>query len=414
MAATIATVLKQGIGIAVIIALIILGLASKSILEFVDNTEYAVHQSAVKGKITVWNTPGMKFQWFGKVSKFPKSSNIYLSADELDGGKGRSVQPVQVLFPDGNAAVDVVARYELSLIEDIQKDIYRKYGNYNAIHNLVRQQIIEAVKGVGPLMSSSEAYSDRKPEVAVLARNMSLDGIYASSIQRDTTYDVDSNVVVVKKYKVSRDSLGQPIITKRSILNTYNIVLPVFNVKDMAFDDKTIDLIEARKDAQLAKQDAITAFQTGQARIAKERATQEVLKIKEVTIAEKNADVARIKAEQEKSVAVTNATRESEVAELGAQKAKQVALKTIREAKAEADANALKVKAGLTPQERAEWRYKSHVDGMKAMYGPGIGAWDLPDIMAGGGSEGGAGFMDALGWNQMMEIQEKMDKKSKK
>jgi len=249
-------------------------------------------------------------------------------------------------------------------------------------------------------MSSSSAYSDRKPEVATLARSMSLEGIYASQVIRDTTYiveDGDSTIAITKRYDVKRDANGRPVITKKSILADYNIVLPVFNVKDMDFDSKTVKLIDARKDAQLAKQNALTSYQNGLAKVAEERATQEAIKIKAVTIAEKERDVA-----------VLNAERARQVAELEAEKAKQVALKTIREAKAQADASALKVRAGLTPQEKAEWEYKTTVDGIKAMYGPGIGSWDLPDIMSGGNGDGAGGFMDALGMNQMLELQAKM------
>ena len=399
--ASVAKMFKGGIAIIVVILLVVIALGFNSFMEYVDNTDYAVHQNAFTGELTVWNTPGWHVQMFGKVMKFPKAGDIYLSSDELDGGSGKEVQPVSVLFPDGNAKVDVVCRYELSLIDSIQLELYKKYGNAQAVHNMIRQQIIESVKGVGPLMSSSEAYSDRKPEVAILARNMALTGIFASQVIIDTTYTVedgDSNQVIMKRYDVRKVD-GQPVVTKPSILKDYHIILPVFNVKDMDFDKKTIALIEARKDAQLSKQSAITAYQNGLAQVAKERATQEAIKIKAVTIAEKERDVA-----------VLNAEKNRKVAELNADKAKQVALKTIREAKAQADANALKVKAGLTPQERAEWKYKTTVDGIKAMYGPGIGSWDLPDIMSGGG-EGSGGFMEALGMNQMLELQAKMTKK---
>jgi len=401
--ASVAKMFKGGITIIVIVAIVVVGLSFNSFMDYVDNTEYAVYQDAFTGKLTVWNTPGWHVQKFGKVVKFPKAGDIFLSSDELDGGSGKEVQPVSVLFPDGNAKVDVVCRYEMSLIDSIQLDLYKKYGNAQAVHNMIRQQVIEAVKGVGPLMSSSEAYSDRKPEVAILARDMALKGIYASQVIIDTSYTVengDTNQVVVKRYDVKLDANNNPIVTKKSILDDYNIILPVFNVKDMDFDKKTIALIEARKDAQLSKQSAITAYQKGLARVAEERATQEAIKIKAVTIAEKERDVA-----------VLNAEKERKVAELEAEKAKQVALKTIREAKAQADANALKVKAGLTPQEKAEWQYKTTVDGIKAMYGPGIGSWDLPDIMSNGGSgEGSGGFMEALGMNQMLELQAKMTK----
>ena len=310
--ANVAKMFKSGVVIILIVVAIIGALCFNSAAEYVDNDEYVIHQSAFTGKLTVWNTPGWHGQWFGKVVHFKKAQDIYLSSEELDGGSGKSVQPVSVVFPDGKAEVDVVARYELSLADSIQKEIYKKYGNPEAVHSMIRQQIIEAVQGVGPLMSSSSAYSSRKPEVALLARSMSLDGIYASQVLIDTTFD-NSTAVFVKRYNVKRVN-GKPVITKPSILGVYGIILPVFSVKNMDFDSKTVKLIEARKDAQLASQSAITAYQNGQALIAEEKATQEVLKIKEVTIAQKSAEVATIKAQQDKDVAVLNATKLREVA----------------------------------------------------------------------------------------------------
>jgi len=329
--ASVAKMFKGGITIIVVVLLVVIALGFNSFMEYVDNTEYAVHQNAFTGELTVWNTPGWHVQMFGKVMKFPKAGDIYLSSDELDGGSGKEVQPVGVRFPDGTAKIDVVCRYELSLIDSIQLDLYRKYGNAQAVHNMIRQQIIESVKGVGPLMSSSEAYSDRKPEVAILARDMALNGIFASQVIIDTTYTVDdgdSNQVVMKRYDVKRVN-GDPVITKPSILKDYHIILPVFNVKDMDFDKKTIALIEARKDAQLSKQSAITAYQNGLAQVAKERATQEAIKIKAVTIAEKERDVAVLNAEKNRKVAEENLKTTKLDAEgiIVAAKAKEVAIK---------------------------------------------------------------------------------------
>ena len=391
-------ILKGGIWVIAAILIVVAVVGVNSIMEYVDNTEYAVHQNAFSGELSVWNTPGWHVKMFGKVSKFKKAGNIYLSSDNLDGGSAASTRAVSVLFPDGSALVDVVTRYELSLAESKQKDLFVKYGGETAVISMVRQQIIEAVKGVGPLMSSSEAYSDRKPEVAILARNMALKGIYAAHVERDTISAEGEDVKINKSYDVLRDSSDNPIITKTSVLGKYGITLPVFNVKDMNFDDKTVALIEARKTAQKAVQDAITAEEEGKALIAKEKATQDVLKMKEVTIAEK-----------EREVAVLKAKKEREVAELNAQKAEQEALAIIRTAKAQADANALKVKAGLTPQERAEWGYKTKVGVAKE-----LASVKLPEMLIIGGGKGSpTNPFDAVGLDAFMKINDKLNGSSK-
>jgi len=379
----------------IVLTIIIIVFGFTTITEFIDNDEYAIHQSALKGQLSVWNSPGLHWQMFGKVVKYKKSVDIYLSADPLDGGEGAEVQAVNVLFPDGQADVDVVARYKLSLKPDIQKALYINYGGSESIKSMVRQQVLEGVKQVGPLMSSAEAYSDRKPEFAILAKEQSLKGVYQSDIAIDTTEDNDGKLVFVKKYNTKKNVDGTPIITKESILDDYEITLPQFNVKDMRFDDKTVALINARKEAQKARQDAITAYQEGQARIAKEKATQEVEKIKQVTIAEK-----------EKAVAVLNAERKKEVAALAAQEAMQK--KKAKILLAQAKKSELDIADGLS--ERAKYQIDKQTEATieSAKY---FSKWQGPRVVVtGSGGKGGSGLGDVLMLEKYMEIGAKNSK----
>ncbi len=95
-------------------------------------------------------------------------------------------------------------------------------------------------------------------------------------------------------------------------------------------------MVDARKTAQVDQQNAITAKAKGDALIATEKATQEVAKIKEVTIAEKNKEVAELDAE-----------KLYKVAEFAALAAKENAKKIEAEGKAKGYAAAQLVKAGL-------------------------------------------------------------------
>jgi uncharacterized membrane protein YqiK len=150
--------------------------------------------------------------------------------------------------------------------------------------------------------------------------------------------------------------------------------------------------------AETAKQAAITAEAEGKARIAQAKADQEVEKIKAVTQAEKERDVA-----------VLQAQKEQEVARLEALRALEVAKKIKAEKEAEAAANRALVSAGLTPQERAEWDYKTKVGVAEAL---AKSAHPLvPEIMMTGDSKGGASTaMDAVGLNMLMGLTEKLSK----
>ncbi len=376
--------------VSIIVIVLALVLGSQHLVEYVTNSEYVVHQSAVKGKLTIWNSNGYQPQLFGRISHVAKTGDIYLSSDPLDGGTGAEVQAIEVQFPDGKAKIDVVAKYKLSLNQSNQEQLAIECPSEEAIKSMIRQQIIEAVKQTGPLMSSSEAYAEKRSEFSRLAQKQAIDGIYRSEVTYDTTYDADSIPVVEKNYGVMVDSLGSPVISKNGVLHGYGIDFIQFTVKDMEFDSMTVALIDARKEAQKADQDKITAERKGEARIASEKATQEVAKIKEVTIAQKAAEVATIRAQQEKDVAVLNATKKREVATENLQTTKLDAEATIVASKAKEIA--IKKSGALTETRKYEIdaEVKKHVEGKEA-----DSKRPVPGIIIGGsGSDNGGSGVD--------------------
>lgn len=139
-----------------------------------------------------------------------------------------------------------------------------------------------------------------------------------------------------------------------------------------------------RAEAAAAVQDAIKAEAEGKAAAAKAKWEQEKVKATEVTKAEQNREVAR----------------------LAAEKAEFDKKRIIAEGEAEAAANRAKVAAGLTPQERAEWEYKTKVGVAEA-----IAKIELPKVvMAGGNQNGGSVAMDAVGLKMILETADKLSK----
>ena len=167
------------------------------------------------------------------------------------------------------------------------------------------------------------------------------------------------------------------------------------SITDIKYDEATQSQIDAQKAANLsvitaktqaakAIQDAITAEEQGKAKAAKAKWAQEEIK----------------------ATAVTKAEQEREVSRLAAEKAEFDKKKIIAEGQAEAEANRLKVAAGLTPQERAEWDYKTAVGVAEALANSKV-RW-VPEVMMGNG--GNSNAMDAVGLNMMMDIVNKMNK----
>ena len=121
------------------------------------------------------------------------------------------------------------------------------------------------------------------------------------------------------------------------------------------------------------------------------------------------AKAAQAKWEQEriKATEVTKAEQEKEVSRLAAEKAEYDKKKVIAQGEAEAAANRAKVAAGLTPQERAEWDYKTKVGVAEA-----ISKVTLPKIVTTGGNGNGNSnqAMDAMGFKMLLDVAEKLSK----
>jgi len=130
-----------------------------------------------------------------------------------------------------------------------------------------------------------------------------------------------------------------------------------------------------------AQQQALTEKAKGEQLIAKTRADEEASKLQAVMQAEKAKLVAKEEAEQ----------------------AKYIANKIEEEGRAEAAKNMALVKAGLTPQEKAEWDYKTKVDVAKE-----LAKAQVPSMVIGGNGANGSSPMDAIGIKFLMDINEKL------
>lgn len=151
--------------------------------------------------------------------------------------------------------------------------------------------------------------------------------------------------------------------------------------------------------AETAKQTALKEEAEGKARVAKAKADQEVIKITEVT-----------KAEKEKAVAELEARKEYEVARLAALTAQEEAKKIKAQGEAEAAANRAKVTAGATPQEKLEWEYKTKVGIAEALAKSSQPL--VPQIMMNGadGKNNSNSAMDAVGLNMLMNLTDRLAK----
>lgn len=388
------------IGLSVFGLVLILGLTSAARQMFATNDAgfYQIKQAALSGAMTVHSEAGTYPRLFGNVTTYQVSDMHYFSKNDLDGGESKAEDAIKIRFNDGGTA-EVSGGIKFRLPTDPEKMllIHRDFKSYERVkHDLIRQTVSEALMQTATLMRAEESYSTRRSEFTSLAEDQVKVGIYETETKEFKDKDADGNEFIVREVNIKKDKNGQPIVRKESALARYGIEVIQFVVKDIDFDPTIDALITKKKEAEQmkvvakanaekAKQDAITAREQGNARIATEKANQDVEKIKEVTIAQKEFEVSQLKRKQ----------------------AEQDAAAEVTTGKALAEVNRLKVQAGLTPLERAtidkETRIGVAAELAKVQF-PGM-------LIIGGDSKGGAtNPFDAVGLESFMRINDRLNK----
>jgi len=383
------------------ITLLTLLILTPQLVETNEAGNYQVKQAAFTGEMSIINSPGTYFQNFGSIVTYPISDVYYFSESKLDGGNGEEANAVRVTFNGGGSAdISGSFKYRLSMKESDQQLLHQDFREYNRVkHDIIRQVVQEALTKTAATMKAEESYSSRVAEFTSLAESQVVEGIYQTISEQTSRKDTEGNDLTETAVRLVKGSDGKPVISKVSPLKRYSIEVINFTIKTFNYDDKTKAIIAkkqeseqekivSRANAEKAKQEAITEFEQGKARVAKAEADALVIK-----------KTAVIAAEQEKEVALQQKLQVKENSE--------ALLLTQR---AQAEANTLKVKAGLTPQERAEFDMKTKI-GVAAE----LAKIKMPSTMVigGGGKDGGgANPFDAIGLESYIRINERFSGKS--
>ena len=409
------------------IAVIVCAFCAKKLVGYKQSTELLIKQSPF-GTLSCVEGQGLYFRGFASIYHYDLAKSFYFnSSNENVNGEGwegdeDDEDDISVtLSRNANANISGYLLYELPTDCDKLIELHNNQKNDKGVkHNLVRNAVLSAVRKTAPLFTAEEAKVTKIAEFRRLAEDQLVDGEYLTTTEvlkeKAGEDELDSHGKVIKKaevqeYRVTKlklDSNGHRILTKKSALSQYGIVVKQLEIQSVKLDSmaqRQLDIVKEREmqrvsnatAAETAKQKAITAEAEGKAKIAEAKAAQEVQKMTEVTQAEKERDVA-----------ILNAEREKEVARLNALKAIEDAKRIRAEGEAEAAANRAKVMAGLTPQEKAEWDYKTKVGIAEALAKSEHQI--VPTIMMGGAGDGknGATALDAVGMKYLMDIADRI------
>ena len=266
------------------------------------------------------------------------------------------------------------------------------------MNDLVRPTVVKVVYASGPLMSAFESYAEKKNDLIEYITDQLINGVYKTRVITIETQDALTGETKTTKQASLVPEPSAPGGYARSEVSPfshYGLEVGQVAVSRISYSDRVTIQIEQQQQANMAVQTArAEALQAQQEAITKEEKGRAA------------ATEAKWEQEKIKAVAVTKAEQEREVSRLAAEKAEFDKKRIIAEGEAQAAANRAKVAAGLTPQERAEWDYKTKVgvaDAMKDIQLPRI-------VMAGGNGSSGSTAMDAMGLKMITDLIEKLSK----
>ena len=290
-------------------------------------------------------------------------------------------------------------RVEMPLEQKYLERIQTHYGSQERlIKDLVKPTLGKVVISCGPLMSSLESVSEKRTDLIALITDQLNYGVYKTRVKTvETINPLTGEKQLQKVAEAISDSLAPNGVKRQeeSPFAFYGLKVSQLSINDLEYESATLAQISKQREADMS-------IVTAKAKALE--AVQKTIQIEE----EGKASAAQAKWEQEKvkAVEVTKAQQAFEVAELQAKEANEKAKKIIAEGRAEAVANKLKVQAGMTPQEKAEWDYKTTVGVAEALSKSEV-KW-VPDVMMGGSN--GNNAMDAVGLKMVMDIADKLNK----
>ena len=390
---------KIMLGFTALVAIILIAFAGK-IGEDVDNKNIVINQVPFTGTMQYWTDAGFKFQWFGNITIYEKTQQVWFSDDEEEGSPSKDAIPIT--FNDaGNGRISGSVRIKLPINPKQLSLIHTDFAGMNRLMtDLIRPTVNKVVYASGTLMSSFESYAEKKNDLTFYITDQLNNGVYKTITKEVKTIDAisgEEKIVKLAELIPNPNSPGGFERQESSPFNYYGIEMSQVAISKVNYDKKIIDQISqqqtsnmsiqtAKVEAMAAKQRAIKAEEDGKAEAMKAKWEQERIKV----------------------VAVTKAQQELEVAQKNTLRAAEEKKTLVLKGQGEAEANRLKVSAGLTPQEKAEWDYKTKVAVAEA-FANSKTKW-VPEIMiVGEGKQSGSDPMSAVGLKMLMDVSEKMN-----
>lgn len=359
---------KQGIIAIAVVVLLGIG-AIFSPVSYNDMGERTVVQTPNGGSYVQFGN-GFFINYFGRTTAYDDVVSLELPEEGIsvryrDGGKG---------------TVDGVVRINLPDDEDSMLKLHKDFKSQAGLESrLLAPEVKQALNLTAGMMSSEEAYADKRDDFANWATEQIESGVYKTEQNKD-------GKIVIKLDKEGRQ------IHQRSPFTTYSINVSGFQVTDWRFEPATEAQIQEKRKAEMAE---ITA------QAAAKQAIQETIAVEEQ--GKKAVAAEKYKQLQDAQKLIVDAQRQLEVNEF-ALKAANIDVATAKEqalaTKTRADAEAYQKRVIMEADGALEKKLEAYVETQK-VWADAYSKRAVPSIVM-GGETGSGGNSDTSQFQNML------------
>jgi len=299
----------------------------------INNAGYRTVVQWPNGHLFVKFEPGWYIAAFGSTQEYPDVLTFDYDKNE-DSTTSINQLGIAVRYQDGGlGTIYGKDRFALPTDEGTMLKAHKAFRSPAGLANkLIKPVTEEATNLTAGLLTSEGAYAEQRGQFIQWSQAQISKGKFKTRLENRLVKGEDGKETWKKVPIIDTDKSNQPIVLS-SDLQEYGIILMGHQITDWDFEKKTLQqistkrqatmaIITAKANAERAKQDALTAEEQGKANVMTAKYEQEVLKEKAVVVAEREKQVAIIKATQLVDVA-TQAKLEAEQKKFAAAEYKQ-------------------------------------------------------------------------------------------
>jgi len=280
---------------------------SPVLFENLDASEFMVVQSPVQGTLAVYTDPGLQWQGFGTITKYPRRNELKFSGGECSAvDKNAPVTgglPIR-FYDGGNATLCGTISWLMPVDPKSIIEIHKEFRSAEAFEiQAIRRSMQSAATFSGPTMSSFESAAGRRNELLQIMNDQTINGVYKTMSRTVRAKDIAGVEKDMTVTEIVRDEKGLPLRAQSSYVQKYNVQMLPMTISHFAYEKRVEDQIQQQQaatnaavvaiaNAKKADQDALTAEAQGKATAAKAEWEQKTIAAKTIAQAEAQVTIA--------------------------------------------------------------------------------------------------------------------------